>query len=216
MKPSQVFSLSEADAVRAWHFSASEKLHDGRAIPSAGEWITYHGSLVLCNYGLRACREPFDALQYASSDQFLHMFECAGDVVEGADILVCSRLRVVASMDATKMLRYYSRMQALSVVHLWDAPQIVLDYLRTGDEYIRVASRAASSAEACVHATTYAAAQAALAATYAAAQHFTPATAWTAALAATHAGAARAAARKDFNELVYDRFREWPASPERR
>jgi len=42
------------------------------------------------------------------------------------------------------MLRYFARMQALSVIHLWEPPQVVCDYLMTGDEGIRAAARAAA------------------------------------------------------------------------
>ena len=39
-------------------------------------------------------------------------------------------------------------MQALSVIHLWDAPDVVCDYLMTGDETIRSAARAAAAGDA--------------------------------------------------------------------
>ena len=41
----------------------------------------------------------------------------------------------------TETLRYFARMQALSVIHLYDdPPDVVLDYLMTGDESIRHAA----------------------------------------------------------------------------
>ena len=42
--------------------------------------------------------------------------------------------------DATPVYRAFALEEALRVAHLWDPPPIVLRYLRTGDESIRVAA----------------------------------------------------------------------------
>ena len=144
--------------ILAWHFTGN-KLRDGRAIPKAGRVLVFDGNPIICEQGLHASREPFDALQFAPG-HMLHMVECWGEVQEQSDKLVCTHRKIIKSMDATDLLWYFSRMQAVSVVHLWDAPDVVLDYLMTGDKSLRYAARAA----------------------------------------------ARDAARKDFNALVYESF----------
>lgn len=159
-------------SVIAYHFTG-KTLRDGSPIPPIGEWLEFTGPVKMCESGLHASRDPFDALQYAPGP-FLHKVECDGIVEEQSDKLVCTRRKIIASFDATEMLRYFARMQALSVVHLWDAPDVVLDFLMTGDEALRDAA--------------WDAAWAAWAA------------AWDAARAARDA--AWAAARQEFNALV--------------
>lgn len=183
--------------VTAYHFTG-KKLRDGRRVPRIGEWLVYEGKVVMCLSGLHASREPFDALRYAPGP-FLHRVECDEIQDEGDDKLVCRRRKIVDTIDATDLLRYFARMQALSVVHLWDAPNVVLDYLMTGDESLRIATRA--GARAAAPDTARAATWAARAATWdaeltagTAALDAALDTAWAAARYATWA-AARAAAR---------------------
>lgn len=51
-------------SVFAWHF-VGETLRDGRPVPPDGEWLTHDGVCVLCESGLHASRDPFDALYHA-------------------------------------------------------------------------------------------------------------------------------------------------------
>jgi len=64
----------------------------------------------------------------------------------------------------------FARLCALDVAHLWNAPEVVVRYLRTGDEEIRTAAYAAAYAAdaAYAHAANAAAYAAANAAAYAA------------------------------------------------
>ena len=128
--------------IRAWHF-IGDTLRDGRPVPQDGVWLEHDGPLVICQSGLHASLDPFDALQYAPGP-ILCLVECDGDIQHQPDKLVCRRRRIVARRDATEGLRYFARMQALSVAHLWEPPDVVLDYLMTGDEAIRAAARAAA------------------------------------------------------------------------
>lgn len=89
--------------------------------------------------GLHASLHPLDALQYAPGE-ILCRVEMGGDIVYGDDKLVATERTVIAMGDATEMLRKFSRLCALDVIHLWDAPQVVIDYLNTGDESIRDAA----------------------------------------------------------------------------
>ena len=133
--------------MRAWHF-VGDKLLDGRAIPPDGVVLRHDGPLVLCAQGLHASLHPFDALQYAPGNT-LCLVECAGRFAYEADKLVCSKRTIIARMDAELLLRHFARQQALSVVHLWDAPQVVLDYLM-GDDAARAAAWVAARAAAWV------------------------------------------------------------------
>lgn len=172
--------------VLGWHFTGPV-LRDGCPIPPVGEWLVYGGDVKICKSGLHASQHPVDALQYAPG-ALLHLVECADIVDEHEDKFVCRRRRIIASMDVTEMLRYYARMQALSVIHLWDASDVVLDYLMTGNIALRAAARADARAAA-----------------RAGARDAAWAAAWSAAREAAWE-AAREAARDDFNSLVRECF----------
>jgi hypothetical protein len=213
---------ADHDTIVAWHFVA-ETLRDGSPIPKDGVWLEHKGPVVICESGLHASRDPFDALQYAPGST-LCLVNVDGIEYEQEDKLVCRRRKIVARMDATEMLRYFSRMQALSVIHLWEAPDVVLDYLMTGDEEIRAAAWAAARAaasDAARAAASDAAWAAARDAAWAAARDAARDAAWAAARDAAWAAAsdaardaaraaawdaARDAARKDFNELARECF----------
>ena len=102
----------------AWHF-VGEKLRDDRPVPADGEWLEYSGPLKLCESGLHWSREPFDALQYAPGAT-LCLVEIGGEIVEekGGDKGISTRRKIIARMDATELMRYFARMQAISVIHL--------------------------------------------------------------------------------------------------
>ena len=175
-----------------WHFVGTT-LRDGRPVPRTGRWLVHDGPLVLCASGLHFGRTPWEALQYAPGP-ILCRVEVGGTILDGGDKGVAQRRRIVQRMDATELLRYFARMQALSVIHLWraDPPDVVLDYLMTGDDGIRAAARAAAwaAAEADAEADARAAARAAAGA----------------AVGAAACDAASAASAADFNALVYECF----------
>ena len=174
----------------AWHF-VGDRLRDGRPVPADGVVLRHELSLKLCRSGLHASLDPFDALQYAPGP-VLCMVECSGKIIKSDDKLVCSERTIIKRMDATEMLRYFGRMHALSVVHLWDAPDVVLDYLMTGDESIRDAAE--DAAEDAASSAAWAAARNAAAD---AARNAAADAAW---------DAARDASRQDFNALVQECF----------
>src|SRR5574343_214538 len=116
--------------IRAYHF-VGDKLRDGCPVPPDGEWLVHDGPVRMCASGLHASRHPFDALMYAPGP-VLCLVDCDEIDAEENDKLVCRRRRIVARFDATTMLRAFARQCALDVIHLWDAPQVVRDYLTTG------------------------------------------------------------------------------------
>jgi hypothetical protein len=189
--------MSAAPKLLAYHFTGP-KLCDGRPVPADGVTLRHPGKPKLCRSGLHASLQPFDALQFAPGDT-LCLVECGGMVVHGHDKLVCTERTIIARMDATPLLRYYARMQALSVVHLLDAPSgVVLDYLMTGDESLRAVAWAVAWAAASYAASAaMAAASDAASDAASAARAVAWAVAWAAARAAASAASAARAAASD-------------------
>ena len=171
--------------IRAHHFVGST-LRDGRPVPTDGEWLVHDGPVRMCESGLHASRHPFDALMYAPGP-VLCLVDCDEIDAEENDKLVCRRRLIVARFDATDILRAFARQCALDVIHLWDAPQVVRDYLTTGDESLRDGTRDAARAAA-----------------WDAAWDAARAAAWAARAAAWDA--ARNAQRERFARLVADEF----------
>ena len=111
---------------------------DGRPIV-IGQKLSIKGELIICQNALHGSFEPFDALHYAPGP-ILHRVLFSGARIEYDDKVGSRSRTVLASVDATDMLRQFAREQALSVIHLWDAPAIVREYLETGDETKRAAA----------------------------------------------------------------------------
>ena len=168
--------------IYGWHF-VNATLRDGSPIPPDGEWLEYTGKVKMCESGLHFSPTPWQALEYAPGATLCYV-ELENIVDQDENKGVCSRRKIIAKMDATEALRYFARMQALSVSHLWaetdDPNDVVLDFLLTGENL--AAARAAARAAA------WDAARAA---------------AWAAARAA-----ARDAARDAFNKLIYECFED--------
>jgi len=128
-----------------YHFTGVT-LGDGRPIPPIGEWLEYDGEIVPCRAGLHASEHPFEALQYAPGP-LLHRVELDGDIVAHGDPVdkhVGQRRKIMATIDATDLLREFARWCALQVIHLWDAPDVVREYLETDNEANRAAARDAA------------------------------------------------------------------------
>jgi hypothetical protein len=132
--------------VLAWHFSGPT-LRDGQPVPEVGEWLVYDGPVEMCVAGLHASRRLLDALQYAPG-AIIHRVECRDIVDEQSDKLVCRRRRILWSVDSNDILRAFARRCALDVARLWDAPDVVLRYLRAGDPGSRQAALDAAWAAA--------------------------------------------------------------------
>ena len=130
-----------ADSTLAWHFTGA-RLRDGRPVPPDGEWLRHTGPLLMCRSGLHASLHPFDALQYAPGGTLCYV-ECRGDIKHEADKLICRERRILSRIDATDLLYTFARAQALSVIHRWNAPEVVVSYLKTGNMELREATRRA-------------------------------------------------------------------------
>ena len=128
--------------VLAYHFTNGYHLRDGQLLETGREYV-FDGEPVMCESGYHASRHVFDALEYAPGAT-LSRVECREVTEERDDKLVCKRRTVIQTIDATDLLLRFARMCALDVVHLWEAPDIVIRYLKTGDEALRDAARAAA------------------------------------------------------------------------
>ncbi|MBT9176515.1 MAG: hypothetical protein DDT20_00834 [Firmicutes bacterium] len=208
----------------AWHF-VGKTLYDGTKIPQDGVWLARPGPYVMCKSGLHASRTPFAALQYAPGEVLCRV-EVREIAQEDPDKLVCASRRILARMDVSELCSYFARMQALSVIHLWDAPEVVLDWLMTGDVQYKSAARSAtrSAAESAAWSASW---SAAWSAAWSAIESVTGSTAWRAAESAAAAwraaesatvvwsatgsaawSASWKAARAEFDSLVYESFQE--------
>ena len=136
--------MTAKKAIQAWHFTG-KTLRDGRPLPKDGEWLKHEGEIVICETGLHASRRVIDALQYAPGSTICRVSCRKIEDEHKNDKLVCRERRIDWRIEnADDVLRAFARKAALSVIHLWDAPPIVRQYLETGDESIRDAARAAA------------------------------------------------------------------------
>ena len=127
----------------AWHFVKGDTLRDGQPLPADGERLTYTGELKMCSAGYHASKRIIDALTYAPGTTLCRV-EHSEECIEDTDKLVARWRTVLWRMDTTEVLRRFARECALSVVPLWDAPEVVGQYLTTGDESLRAAAEAAA------------------------------------------------------------------------
>ena len=140
MTPSELESRQKMKIY--YHFTGAT-LRDGRPLPEIGEWLHHDGPVKMCESGLHASPTAWDALQYAPGG-LLHRVELKDILQTDADKVVCRGRKILATIEVTELLRLFARKQALSVIHLWDCPAIVKEYLETGKEEIREAARDAA------------------------------------------------------------------------
>ena len=132
-----------------WHFSdETERLRygDGRKI-AVGVTHTVECELRLCESGLHASACVLDALQYAPG-HILWRVSLGGEIVHGDDKSCATQRTYHVRLDAENVLKAFARRCALQVIHLLEVPQVIRDYLETGDENLRDAARAAWAASA--------------------------------------------------------------------
>ena len=134
--------------MRAYHF-VGETLRDGRPVPADGEWLVHEGPFSMCESGLHASEHPFDALQYAPGSILCFVdieSEPAVSFQRGEDKVCGNRRRILARIEAEPLLMEFTRWCALEVIHLWDDPDVVVNYLKTGDPRLSWAVAAARAA----------------------------------------------------------------------
>lgn len=123
-----------------WYlFTDGVELWAGRPLPPVGEWLEQEGLLCLQSPALQASAHPFDALYYCSGTR-LHLVELDGEMMESTTFpcyVRASRMRLLATLDATELIRRFARRCALDVASLGKMPDAVRDYLESGDENLR-------------------------------------------------------------------------------
>jgi hypothetical protein len=85
----------------AWHFVGAT-LRDGRPVPPDGEWLIHRGVAVMCQSGLHASIDPFDALQYAPAS-ILCRVEVDDIVQRDDDKLLCRKRKILWRGDAAPL-----------------------------------------------------------------------------------------------------------------
>ena len=128
--------------MRAYWFGGIALPHnDGRPV-AVGVTHTHDGEIVPCKSGLHASAHPMDALAYACTNQ-LWLVELGGTILPHGtpvDKHAASERTYLARIDAEPLLREFARWCALQVVPVWNCPDVVRQYLETGDEEIRDAA----------------------------------------------------------------------------
>ena len=133
-----------------WHFAeiddkARPVMRDGTLIKPGKKYET--GVAQLCVSGYHGSERVIDALHYAPGP-WVSKRTITGTIVRGDDKLCGTECVHSEGIDATEVLRKFARMCALDVIDKWDAPEVVVRYLKTGDESIRDAAWAAAWAAA--------------------------------------------------------------------
>jgi hypothetical protein len=163
--------MSDGEKILAWHFLSSQWTAHGGFKVEIGKTYKHEGSVEPCYSGLHASVKALDANSFRKGPVVTRV-ECSGTVVPHDAKLACSERTALWGYDATEELRAFARWAALKVAHLWPKnnpmPEVVRQYLETGDESIREDARKAHYAADAADAA-YAYAAAAYAAAYAAA-----------------------------------------------
>ncbi|MDE2097395.1 MAG: hypothetical protein KGL39_09140 [Patescibacteria group bacterium] len=140
-------------SIIGWHFARRNNwlgYGDNRKIMN-GESLSVEGEIVPCKNGLHVGVTAMDALRYASGPR-LYRCELSGDLRAHGDPIDKyagrTRLALAGGEDATPFLRASARQFAADVLHLWDTPEIVRQYLLSGDKSLRRAAAEAARAEA--------------------------------------------------------------------
>ena len=136
--------------VMGWWFTKEKKLPhgDGRRI-QIRRTHKVKGKIVPCGNGLHLSKNILDALNYAPGN-IIYRVRGTGTIIphgNPVDKYVCSeRTYIAGGVDCEKILRRFACKCALDVVHLWNAPEIDVQYLKTQDEPIWAAWEAAWAA----------------------------------------------------------------------
>ncbi len=131
--------------MKAWYFSQTNRklrYNDNRLIHT-GRTHKVTCEPILCKQGLHGSKRIIDALLYAPGECVWRV-DLAGKMDTGSDKIAATERKYLWGYNATDVLGEFSRKCALDVIHLWDAPQVVIDYLKTGDESIGAAAMAAA------------------------------------------------------------------------
>ena len=134
----------------SWHENGRRLPGDPVAI--GGQVTLIGGRIVPCKWGLHGSERLLDALGYSPCDTpVIGYCEFGGTIKRETDKLAARSRTVLWTLDEAQsetVLRTHARWSALTVLHLWEAPDVVVRYLVTGDETIGAAAGDAARAAA--------------------------------------------------------------------
>ena len=138
--------------MKAWYFAAANRRlrHGDNRLVRESATHTVEGDLELCGHGLHASERITDALGYAPGPLVCRV-ELGGAILRGGDKVCASSrtyLRVLPRAKSEAVLREFARKAALRVVHLWNAPPVVVKWLKTGNPSLRAQAYIAARANA--------------------------------------------------------------------
>ena len=135
--------------VIGWWFGTTDRKllnKDGRKIV-IGKTHKVRGEIIPCKHGLHLSKRVIDALIYAPGPVIYRVVGSGVVVPHGnpIDKYACSeRTYIAGGSDISDVLRLFAKKCALDVIHLWNPPDIVVKYLKIGDETNRAAAQAAA------------------------------------------------------------------------
>ena len=139
--------------VKGWWFGTTDRklLNDDNRKIVIGKTHKVKGEIIPCKHGLHLSKRIIDALKYAPGPVIYRVVGSGTIVPHGnpIDKYACSeRTYFAGGIDISDILRLFARRCALDVIHLWKAPDVVVQYLKTGDESLRDAAGSAARAAA--------------------------------------------------------------------
>ena len=132
-------------SVKAWWLSSGKLGYSDDRRVRVGSTHKVKGELRMCENGLHGSRNILDALGYGRG-KYIYRTDHGGEIIQGDDKLCSSERTYLWRVESEQVLRKFARMCALDVIHLWDAPKVVVEYLKTGAESKRDAARAEARA----------------------------------------------------------------------
>ena len=138
--------------MKAYYFGTTDKKlrYDGNRLVVVGETHSVDSDkLKLCQYGLHASVRLLDALQYAPS-AILYGVELSGKIIEGEDKVCAEHRMYLWEVDCTDILKEFARKQAAINIEKIkpycndEDYELILHWLKTGDESAESAARSAA------------------------------------------------------------------------
>jgi hypothetical protein len=134
-------AVTPQQPILAWHFGGTHLGYDdGRRIVIGRRQrfrpTKTDRSLAMCECGMHASRRILDALAGARGD-IIYRVEVSGQILEEPDKLCAEYRKPLWRINGRELLRRFARLCALDVVGNWQAPEVVLRWLKTGDESLR-------------------------------------------------------------------------------
>jgi len=114
------------------------------------------GELTPCERGLHSSPTPFDALGYAFGEILWEVEIPKTAIIHDDDKYVSHTRKYIRKVDLTKACRQFACQCALDVIHLWDAPRVVNEYLVDEAKGIDRSDIRAAASSAASYAASYA------------------------------------------------------------